>query len=429
MGAGLQLEIVRILASGGFGTVAAVRDRRSGTHYAAKVIRPEHLTNSKVLVRVRDEAALLTRLQHPHIVQVHGLVHIADRPVVLMEWIQGAPLHEVISATGGLSAADAAQIVIQAAEALNWAYDAPDPLDGRPLRVIHRDLKPSNMLLTVDGRVKLVDFGIAHGQFAGKASVTNSMVLGTRDYVAPERLDGEADHPAGDVYALGMVLYELIAGGRLSQSMFFEQHRQRLDRQLARLSPKGLDAERTAALRELLTAMCGYMVSARPTHREVAERLAAIFAGGEAADLPGVGERVVRRLLAVPQDEPRLHPDYPELCFLEDPDGVAPSEVDARVREILRQPRWSDQRSDLARLLAADPTWTAAPFAELLDERNPPRWMFWASRMQPDELAAVFELVAARADPVVLRHAKGSLSHSDPNVARAARQIVQRSQS
>lgn len=423
----LQLEILRILGSGGFGTVAVVRDRKSRVHYAAKVLREEHLANDKVLVRVRDEAGLLTRLQHPTIVRVLGLVQIAERPVVLMEWVRGASLDAVVHAGGCLTVADASTLVIQASDALHAVWEAPDPMQGQPLRVIHRDIKPANMLLTRDGALKLVDFGIARGQYVGREAVTNSMVLGTREYVAPERLDGGVDLPAGDVYALGVVLFELISGTRLQVSMFAEAHERTVRKQLERATLPGLDSWGRRALIQLLAAMCAYEPEHRPSHAEVSARLREILQRcGLQPSLDVLARRIVEPLLRAPVKDPRSHPVFPHIAFLEDPQGVAPSEVDDRVRAVLSKSGWVLQRRDLARLLADDPSWTAAPFGELLDARNPPKWMFWVDRLKPAELVTVLELVEPRADERVLRHAEVLQQHPDPVVSFVAERLLAR---
>ncbi|MCA9571040.1 MAG: serine/threonine protein kinase, partial [Myxococcales bacterium] len=188
---GWDFQIVQVTAAGTFGTVCVAFDWTSKRFYALKVLKERFKTHEKVLARSRDEAAMLAAMDHPNILQVHELFHVDERPVIVMEWIQGCSLQDLVDcSTTGLPAATALEIVRQGCLALDAAYNAPEPHTGQPMRIIHRDLKPSNMLLSLRGVVKVVDFGIAKAAFGGRESKTVSMVLGSRDYMAPERLDG-----------------------------------------------------------------------------------------------------------------------------------------------------------------------------------------------------------------------------------------------
>ncbi|MEQ1506487.1 MAG: serine/threonine-protein kinase, partial [Myxococcota bacterium] len=323
----MALEIVQILAAGTFGHVAVVIDTATGALYAAKVLKQEHLENVKLVRRVRDEAVLLSRLDHPNIVRSGGIREIAGRPVVLLEWVRGAPLDALlVRHPDGLPVAEACEIVRISAAALAAAYDSLDPVSRVPMRVIHRDFKPSNVLLSVDGVVKVLDFGIAKGTFAGKLSETITIVLGAHGYLAPERLDGADDAPAGDVYAIGCSLFELLTTRRMKLSLHPQDHVERMQRELMRMRPAATNPRTLHDLTALITAMCAYDPAARPTHGEVIDALSRILVtAGLTPDLPRLARKhVIPHLEHQSLENPRTHPAYPDLAFLQTPTGETP---------------------------------------------------------------------------------------------------------
>jgi len=318
----MELELVHILASGTFGWVCVVNDRSSGQQLAAKVLRAEHVANPKAVARMRDEARLLAHLDHPHIVKVFGMEEIDGRPVLLLEYVRGVALDELIrSYPGVVPAAEACEMVRQAHEALHTAWQMPSRDTGRAMRVIHRDIKPGNLILSNDGDLKVLDFGIAHGEMAGKESQTVSMVLGAHGYLAPERLDGEADRIEGDVFAMGHVLYELLSGRFLKLSLQRRQHDRRLEVGLAELAPMGADADTAQRLRGLLRGMMAYDPDQRPDHAAVIGQVASIMARARwSPNLPGWARSHVLPLSRAHVSTPaKNHPQYSELRFIESP--------------------------------------------------------------------------------------------------------------
>ena len=316
----MDLELRRIVAGGTYGWVCVVADRDSGRVLAAKILREEHVANPKAVARMRDEARLLANLDHPNIVRVFGLEEISGRPVLLLEFVEGAPLDALIAThPRGLPPAEACEIARQAHLALHAAYRTTHRETGAPLKVIHRDVKPGNLMLTTQGVVKVLDFGIAKGEMAGKESLTVSMVLGAHGYLAPERLDGEEDRIEGDVYAMGQVLYELLTGRFLKLSLQPAQHAERLDKAMLRLAiddPAALDR-----LTRLLRSMLAYEPDDRPDHAAVVHGLSALMARAKwSPNLPGWSAAHVaplaRSRVEVPAAE---HPNYAELKFVESP--------------------------------------------------------------------------------------------------------------
>jgi len=172
---------------------------------AVKLLRAEYAQHPETLVRFRSEARHAASLTHPGIAQIfdyydNGTDHL---PFLVMELVDGPSLAEVLT-RGPLTPSDAMDIVAQAAAGLEAAHRSG---------LVHRDVKPANLLLTPAGEVKITDFGIAHA--AGSAPVTRQgTLIGTPAYLAPERVAGYPATPASDLYSLGILAYECLAGAR-----------------------------------------------------------------------------------------------------------------------------------------------------------------------------------------------------------------------
>ncbi len=274
-------EILDVLGEGAFGAVCVARwiNDPLQRQVALKVLKPEYVSNPKVLQRTRDEARLLSKLHHPNIVTVEALHEVDERPILVMELVRGLDLKTLLRRSPyGIPASVAMEVVRTTCVALQAAYEAPGD-DGKPMRVIHRDIKPSNMLLTIHGTLKVVDFGIATGQFEGRESRTDSLVMGSRPYMAPERLDRSPDTPAVDIYSAGMSLYELITGHTMPLSVIPSQHDKSMGEHLEQLKPPGLAPAATLDLRRLLQRMCAYDIGFRPSARESALELGRLLDG------------------------------------------------------------------------------------------------------------------------------------------------------
>ena len=192
------------IAAGGVGEVWRATDSVLGRTVAVKLLRPEFAGHGETLARFRAEARLAARLTHPGIVQVYdfGQAGPRDAPFLVMELVDGPSLADVMD-RGPLDPAWVLDLIGQVAAALAAAHAAG---------LVHRDIKPANLLLAADGTVKITDFGIAHA--AGSASLTQvDTVHGTPGYLAPERAVGAQATPASDLYSLGVVAWESLAGG------------------------------------------------------------------------------------------------------------------------------------------------------------------------------------------------------------------------
>jgi serine/threonine protein kinase len=184
------------------GAVWLGRDTVLGREVALKRIGMMPGATSPDLERAEREARLAARLNHPHVVAVYDLVSEGDDTWLVMEYVEGVTLSELIRRDGALTPDEAAPLVRQAADALAAAHAAG---------IVHRDVKPSNMLVTREGSVKLTDFGIARAQ--ADASLTQTgLVTGSPAYLSPEVASGATAHEASDVWSLGATLYHALAG-------------------------------------------------------------------------------------------------------------------------------------------------------------------------------------------------------------------------
>jgi eukaryotic-like serine/threonine-protein kinase len=197
-----RYEIRALLGRGGMGEVFEAVDRHLDRTVAVKILRPELAADRRLGARFRREARTAARLSHPGIVGVHDVGEHAGRVFIVMEFVPGHTLAQVIP-LAPLPAASVARIGSQVAAALAHAH-------GRG--VVHRDVAPGNIMLTAAGDAKLLDLGIARAAQGSAGSAGSSGVHGTFAYVAPEQAAGRPTDQRADLYALGVVLAELLTG-------------------------------------------------------------------------------------------------------------------------------------------------------------------------------------------------------------------------
>ncbi|MGR6320588.1 protein kinase domain-containing protein [Micromonospora soli] len=195
------------IAAGGMGEVWRAVDQTLKRTVAVKLLHPRAMTEASARERFRREARAMAALRHPGVAEVYdygeaALPGASGLAYIVMAYVQGKPLSERIAEAGRLSTAETLSIVAQTARALQAAHD---------VNVVHRDVKPSNLIIEPDGRVVLVDFGIALSAGATDLTAANQ-VVGTALYMAPEQLSKNGVSPAVDIYALGAVAYHCLAG-------------------------------------------------------------------------------------------------------------------------------------------------------------------------------------------------------------------------
>jgi len=215
-----EYRIVRSLACGGMAEVSlALTSGPQGFEklVVLKKILP-HLAAKPRYVRLfLDEAKLAASLDHPNIAQVHAIGQVDGAYCIAMEYVHGSDLKRVVArvaASGRPFPIDqAVRIVREVAAALHHAHERCGP-DGTPLRIVHRDVSPSNIQISYDGAVKLIDFGVAKSEVSSIRTQTGTL-KGKAGYMAPEQVQcGPVDRRT-DVYALGIVLWELLSGRQL----------------------------------------------------------------------------------------------------------------------------------------------------------------------------------------------------------------------
>ncbi len=197
-----RYEIVGLLGAGGMGNVYRARDLELGEVVALKMLRPEIVANPAALDRFRLEVKLARRVTHPHVARMFDIGEDGGEKYLTMELIEGEPLSDLLRREGRLSPPRAAAIAQGICDGLAAAHAAG---------VVHRDLKPDNVLLARDGRTVVTDFGIAQAAGMEQARVTSGIV-GTPAYMAPEQVEGKPAGAVADLYALGVMLYEMVTG-------------------------------------------------------------------------------------------------------------------------------------------------------------------------------------------------------------------------
>jgi beta-lactam-binding protein with PASTA domain/predicted Ser/Thr protein kinase len=206
---GGRYELGELIGYGGMAEVHRGRDVRLGRDVAIKVLRPDLARDPAFLHRFRREAQSAAGLNHPSIVSVYDTGEDANAdgttvPYIVMEFVEGRTLRDILKAEGHLPARRAMEIVSDVCGALDFSHR-----NG----IVHRDIKPANVMITDSGAVKVMDFGIARAVADSAATVTQTAnVIGTAQYLSPEQARGEAVDARSDVYSTGCLLYELITG-------------------------------------------------------------------------------------------------------------------------------------------------------------------------------------------------------------------------
>ena len=198
-----EYRIIRQVGEGGMGKVFEAEERLSGRRVALKVLRPE-LSRSDAGRRLfANEMAILAGLDHPNVVRCLCCTEVDGELVMALELLEGRTLREVAASEGALDWVRAVGLVQQMARALSAAHEH-EPA------IVHRDLKPENVMILADGSVKVMDFGVAKMLAALGNASTHS--VGTLAYMSPEQIDAGPVDARSDLYALGLVFYELLAG-------------------------------------------------------------------------------------------------------------------------------------------------------------------------------------------------------------------------
>jgi serine/threonine-protein kinase len=199
---GNRYRLLELIGEGGMALVYKAECSVLCRTVAIKILRPQFASDAEFVERFRREARSAASLSHPNVVSIYDVGRNEGLDYIVMEYIPGNTLKNIIKQEAPLPVEQALNITRQIAEALNHAHQR---------NIIHRDIKPHNILVTPDGRIKVTDFGIARAMSAGSLTQAGE-VIGSVQYLSPEQAKGEAVGPQSDLYSLGCVLYELLTG-------------------------------------------------------------------------------------------------------------------------------------------------------------------------------------------------------------------------
>lgn len=315
-----RYELQRRLAQGGMAEVWLATDLTLNRRVAVKWLRPTLATDDVIAERFRREAIAAASLNHPNIVAVHDVFEEDGRQAVVMQLVDGKSLRQLLDTQNRLSPGLTCHIGACVAAALDHAHRAG---------FVHRDVKPGNIMITADGRVLLTDFGIAKGLDSAEVDLTNdNIMMGTAKYLSPEQVRGKKLDGRADLYSLGLVLYECLAG----RVPFLGQSD--ADTALARLQRDPTDLNRLrATLPTGLVSVIHQLLARNPAHR------------------PSSGEELEKTLRAAADEPPpEIDPTSDELSpvapFSTGRLRRAPSDHKGRAEDRRRAERVSDTPAD-----------------------------------------------------------------------------------
>ena len=197
-----RYELEELVGSGGMSSVYCAHDRLLERKVALKILHEQFNRDDSYVERFRREARSVAQLAHPNIVTVIDRGEQDGRQFIVFEYVDGENLKDLVDREGPLDVGDAIELTLQIARGLAFAHEQG---------LVHRDVKPQNVLLDADGRAKVTDFGIAHAVDVDGMTITGT-IMGTSNYIAPEQARGQPVDEQTDIYSLGCVLYELLAG-------------------------------------------------------------------------------------------------------------------------------------------------------------------------------------------------------------------------
>jgi serine/threonine-protein kinase len=201
-----RYRLIAPQGEGGMATVWRAMDEQIGREVAVKILRPQFVADPGFAARFRNEARAAGTLSHPNVVQVYdfGTDAEAGDQYIVMQLVDGEDLASVLRERGPLPVDEAVEVGASVADALGAAHQSG---------LVHRDVKPGNILLTPGGRTLVTDFGISRAVAEASMTVTGT-TIGSVHYFSPEQAAGEEVGPASDIYALGIVVYEMLSGRR-----------------------------------------------------------------------------------------------------------------------------------------------------------------------------------------------------------------------
>ena len=197
-----RYQIIKTLGEGGMANVYLAHDTYLDRNVAVKVLRGDLANDEKFVRRFQREALSATSLSHPNIVEMYDVGEDDGQYYIVMEYVDGKTLKQVLKQRGHLSVTEVVDIMLQVTDGMAHAHDA---------YIIHRDIKPQNIMMLSNGMIKITDFGVAIALNSTQLTQTNS-VMGTVHYIPPEQANGKGSTIRSDIYSMGIMMYELLTG-------------------------------------------------------------------------------------------------------------------------------------------------------------------------------------------------------------------------
>jgi len=346
------------LGAGGMAEVYRAHDQTLERTVAIKVLRKDYSQNADFRARFHQEAKAAANLSHPNIVTVHDFGFSADQLFIVMENVPGKDLKTMMKEHGKFHINEAIDLISQACAGLGYAHRAG---------LVHCDVKPQNILVTPDNRVKVADFGIARALATISPEEQSEVVWGSPQYFSPEQAAGLGPSPASDVYSLGVIFYEMLAG-RLPFIASNPQELARLHREALPPSPRRFNPSIPVQLEQIILKVLSKEPSAR---YRTADQFGQVL------------QHFERRLLPPPVHSPLLHTTVPPASAMPvrqpipsqprppdsaiDPNTIKFVDPDSGV--VIISPRKKDQEFDWV-------TWSLAAFAFLTTGGLIPFWLW-----------------------------------------------------
>ncbi|MDH7512466.1 MAG: serine/threonine-protein kinase [Clostridiales bacterium] len=197
-----RYRVIEELGKGGMGQIYKVLDAEVKEKVALKILKPEIASDEETIERFRNELRFARKISHKNVCRMYDLNREQGTQFITMEYVEGENLKSLMRRIGQFSIGKAVSVARQVCEGLAEAHH---------LGVVHRDLKPQNIMIDNDGNVRIMDFGIARS-LKGKGITDARVMIGTPEYMSPEQVDGTEADGRADIYALGVVLYEMLTG-------------------------------------------------------------------------------------------------------------------------------------------------------------------------------------------------------------------------
>ena len=275
-----RYEILQEVGRGAMGVVYKAIDRETSECIALKVLRPEVLGDKLMVERFKNELRLARKITHKNVCRIHELTRIREGPCISMEYVEGETIRSLLNRMGVFSLRSSLHIAREICGGLHEAHTQG---------VAHRDLKPENLMMDRHGHIKIMDFGVARA-FSGDSATTLNVIVGTPSYMAPEQVESRTVDQRADIYALGLIVYEMLTGKEVfrADTPLAAAYKQVHE---APPPPRAVDP----AISEAVQTLIMRCIEKEPERRfqTVAELGSAIDALGYAppptADIPGTG--------------------------------------------------------------------------------------------------------------------------------------------